>query len=139
AEALRGAASPPAPPDHLRRIQTDVGETVMKQHRFARALKFLLFAVIAVTLVSAVVLGLWNWLMPALFGLRVITFWEAMGLLVLSRVLFGRFGGPGWRMRWRHRMMARWNQMTPEERERFMAGMKARCGGFESPITGPTA
>jgi hypothetical protein len=98
----------------------------MKGYRFVRALKFLLFALIAVTVVSAVVMGLWNWLMPTLLGLRVITFWQALGVLVFSRILFGRFGGPGWRMHWRHRMRERWSQMTPAEREKFMAGMKGR-------------
>ena len=109
----------------------------MKRYRFARALQFLLFALIAVTVFSAVVMGLWIWLMPTLFGLRVITFWQAFGVLVFSRILFGRFGGPGRRMHWRHRMMERWNKMTPEEREKFMAGMKGRCGRVESQVPEP--
>jgi len=103
----------------------------MKAYGIVRAVKFLLFAVIAVAVFSAAVMGLWNWLMPALFGLRLMTFWQALGLLVLSRILFGRLGGgPGrWRMHGRHRLMERLNQMTPEEREKFMAGLKGRrCG-----------
>jgi hypothetical protein len=39
-----------------------------------------------------VVMLLWNWLAPALFGLRQITFWQALGLLALCRILFGGFG-----------------------------------------------
>jgi hypothetical protein len=109
----------------------------MKGYRFARALKFLLFGVVAVTLFSGLVMALWNWLMPALFGLRVITFWQALGVLVLSRILFGRLGGPGRRMHWRHRITERWNQMTPEEREKFMEGMKGRCGRWEPRVTSP--
>src|SRR4029453_15670303 len=97
-----------------------LGETRMKGYRFVRALKFLLFALIAVTVVSAVVMGLWNWLMPTLFGLRVITFWQALGVLVFSRVLFGRFGGPGWRRHWRHRRVGGWNKMTPAKTGKFM-------------------
>jgi hypothetical protein len=105
-----------------------------------RALKFVLFAVVAVVVLSGLVMSLWNWLMPAIFGSRLITFWQALGLLVLARVLFGRFGGgPGRRMHWRRRMMERWNQMTPEEREKFREGMKGGCGGFEPRVTGPTA
>jgi len=109
----------------------------MKGYRFVTGLKFLLFALVAVTVFSAVVMSLWNWLMPTLFGLRVITFWQALGVLVFSRILFGRFGGPSRRMHWRHRMMERWSQMTPEEREKFMAGMKGRCGRVESQVPGP--
>jgi hypothetical protein len=101
----------------------------LKTYRIARGAKFLLFAVVAVAVFSAVVMGLWNWLMPTIFGSRLITFWEALGLLALSRILFGRLGGGhGRRMHWRHRMMERMNQMTPEEREKFMQGMKGRCG-----------
>ena len=112
----------------------------MKRHRMFRVLKFVAFAVLAAAGLGFVILSLWNWLMPAIFGLRLITFWQALGLLVLAKILFGRVGGgPGRRMRWRHRMTERWNQMTPEERERFRQGMKGRCGHFESPVTGPIA
>lgn len=104
----------------------------MKQHGIAKALKFLLCAAVAVTVLSAVVMGLWNWLLPAIFGWNVITFWQALGLLVLSRILFGRFGRPGRRMHGRHRMMERWSQMTPEEREQFSRGVKDSPSGSEA-------
>ena len=48
-----------------------------------------------VALFGEVVMHLWNWLLPALFGWRQITFWQALGLLVLCRILFGGFGGHG--------------------------------------------
>ncbi len=75
-----------------------------------------------------VVMLLWNWLAPELFGLRTITFWQALGLLALCRILFGGFGGGGHRSnsRMRGRMRDRWEQMTPEERERFRQGMHDR-------------
>jgi hypothetical protein len=111
----------------------------MRGYRFVRALKFLLFGLVAVTLFSGVVMSLWNWLMPAVFGLRAITFWQALGLLVFSRILFGRFGGPGGRMHWRRRIAERWSQMTPEEREKFAAGMRGRCGRFDAEVPGPAA
>jgi hypothetical protein len=80
---------------------------------------------------------LWNWLAPTLFGLRLITFWQAIGLLALCRILFGGFGlggggshrsKSGRRMRERvsERMAERWEQMTPEERERFRQGLHGR-------------
>ena len=103
----------------------------MKPHRLVRALKWIVFVVLAVTLFSFVVMSLWNWLMPALFGSRLITFWQALGVLILSKILFGGFrGGPGARMHWRRRMMERWSQMSPEEREKFLEGTRGRCGGF---------
>jgi hypothetical protein len=46
-----------------------------------------------------VVMVLWNWLMPALFGLPVITYWQAVGLFVLCHLLFKGHGGGGHRRR----------------------------------------
>ena len=110
----------------------------MKASWIVRGMKFLLFAAVAVAVFSGAVMGLWNWLMPTMFGSRLITFWQALGLLVLSRILFGRFGGgPGRRMRWRHRMMERLNQMTPEEREKFRQGVRGHCGPFGPPAAEP--
>jgi len=76
-----------------------------------------------------VVLTLWNWLLPPLFGLRQITFWQALGILALCRILFGGFGWHGsGRSNIRRRMKERCEHMTPEERERFRQGMRARWG-----------
>jgi len=81
-----------------------------------------------------VVMSLWNWLMPGLFGLHTITYVQAIGLLVLCKILFGGFRGrPGGPMHWRRRMTERWEQMTPEEREKFRQGMRGRCGRVEPP------
>ena len=75
------------------------------------------------------VLHLWNWLLPPLFGWPEITFWKALGLLALCRILFGGFGfhGSG-RSNMRRRMEERCANMTPEERERFRERMRARWG-----------
>jgi hypothetical protein len=82
---------------------------------------------VAIAVFSALVMLLWNWLAPALFHLPAITLLQAFGLLVLSRILFGSFGGGhGGPRHWRRRMRERWAQMTPEERERFRSNM---CGG----------
>jgi len=94
------------------------------------------------TIGGAIVMLLWNWLAPALFGLPLISFWQAIGLLALCRILFGGFGLNGGgnrsgsrrrmegriRERIRERMDERWEQMTPEERERFRQGTGGRSG-----------
>ena len=113
-----------------------------------RTKKMLLFApfgllalVLFIGLGGELVRLLWNWLLPPLFGVREITFWQALGLLVLCRILFG---GLGMRGSGRHsssrlavnaacdrafrRMDANWDQMTPEERERFRQRMRERFG-----------
>jgi hypothetical protein len=72
---------------------------------------------------------LWNWLLPPLFGWRQVTFWQALGILALCRILFGGFGlhGSG-RSSFRRRMTEGREHMTPEERERFRQGIRERCG-----------
>ena len=81
-----------------------------------------------------IVMWLWNWLLPGLFGWRMISFWQALGLLALCRILFGGFGRHGsGRSKFRRRMAERWEHMTPEERERFRQGMRGGCGFGPSP------
>ena len=75
-----------------------------------------------------IVLHLWNWLLPPLFGWREITFWQALGLLALCRILFGGLGGPGG---------SRTRHMTPEQREQFRQRIRERCGG--PPTTNESA
>jgi hypothetical protein len=100
----------------------------MHQHKFFHVIRIIFFVVLASTVLGFVVKGLWNILMPPIFGWHIITFWQGIGLLLLSKILFGGFhrhggGGPS---RWRQRMKNRWENMTPEEREKFRNGM--RCG-----------
>jgi hypothetical protein len=72
---------------------------------------------------------LWNWLLPSLFGWREVSFWQALGMLVLCRILFGGFGSHGsGRSSIRRRMEERFEHMTPEERERFRERMRERFG-----------
>ncbi len=82
---------------------------------------------------------LWNWLLPPLFGWQQVTFWQALGLLALCRILFGGFGhgGPS-RSGMRRRMSERWDNMSPEERERIRQGIRRRCG-FGPPESGSPA
>jgi len=101
----------------------------MRKTWWLRGLKFAVLAVVAIAALGAVVMGLWNWLLPGLFGWPVIGFWQALGLLVLSKILLGGLArGPGRHGHWRARMMDRWEQMSDEEREKFRAGMRQRCG-----------
>jgi hypothetical protein len=107
--------------------------------RVMRGMGFVALAVLFVAAVGAVVMLLWNGLLPSLFGVRAIGVWEALGLLLLARILFGGLRGRGgWHWGWRHRMHERWAQMTPEERARFRDGMRARCHGWHRPDEGTT-
>ncbi len=111
-----------------------------------RAKKLLWIAPLAIVGMAAfifiggeVVRLLWNWLLPGLFGWREITFWQAVGLLALCRILFGRLGirpRPHFSGR---RMAERWAQMTPEEREQFRQRFRGRCGSVAPPDSSSTA
>ena len=111
----------------------------MKRYWIFRALKMITFAALAVTLLGYVVMSIWNAVLPAVTGLHSITFVQALGLLVLSRILFG--GLRGWGRRgghWRARMHARWQQMSPEERERFRDILGSRSCRRTGASNGPT-
>jgi len=66
-----------------------------------------------------IVLHLWNWLLPPLFGFRQVTFWQALGMLALCRILFGGFGLRG---------SGRSTHMTSEARERMRQRIRERFG-----------
>jgi hypothetical protein len=76
-----------------------------------------------------IVMRLWNWLVPSLTGWHTLTFWQALGILVLCRILFGGLGMPGRaRSNIRRRMAERWDSIPAEERERIRQHMSERCG-----------
>lgn len=85
-----------------------------------------------------IVMWLWNALLPELFKLPAISYWQAVGLFLLSRILLGGFGGgrggPGGRghpgeehrKEFLHHMRERWQDMDPEQREKFRRKLKKR-------------
>jgi hypothetical protein len=90
-------------------------------------------AVLFTALGGYVVKWLWNWLVPALFaGAHLITFWQALGLLILCRILFGSWGSGNNRGKHRRRN-GQITVMTPEELEQFRQNMRGRCGNFGAP------
>lgn len=76
-----------------------------------------------------IVMTLWNAILPDVLNVKTINFWQSLGLLVLSKILFSGFGGgPGKRRHFRERMQDKWQAMTPEQREKFKQEWKDRCG-----------
>jgi hypothetical protein len=103
----------------------------MRRRRMFRILKVATIAILALGVFGLLVESLWNWLMPALFGARTITYWQALGVWILSRILFGSFHGRSHGRHWRARMIDRWEKMSPEERERFRERLRHRWGPYE--------
>jgi len=85
----------------------------------------LIFIIAAIAAFAAVTMLLWNWLMPAIFGLPLLTYWQAAGILVLARLLFGGIGhhgpfGHGLNRNHGHKFREKWQNMSEEERKAFM-------------------
>jgi len=96
-------------------------------HKGSKVLKIVGLTLIGITaaVAFALIFGLavkwlWNWLMPAVFGLGTITYWQAFGILLLAKLLFGAFGG-------HHR----------DKHDRFAQKFKERHPGF-TPEGGPS-
>ena len=104
----------------------------MKQIFYKGRFIFIPIAVLAfLSLISFVVMHLWNFLLPEILHVNTIDFWQAMGLFILCKILFG-FGGGGGKMGppWgKARMAERFKNMTPEEKEKFKNKMQRwKCG-----------
>ncbi len=109
----------------------------MKSKRIVRLFVVALFALILIGGFGQAVLHLWNALMPDIFGLHPISFWQAVGLLALSWILFGGLGmfrgGPHYAHNWRHRISARLEQLPPEQRDKLLCSLENRCGRGDTP------
>ena len=105
----------------------------MKKFWFKKIVMILVCVTVAVLVFGFIVMSLWNnVLVLAVPAIKTISFTHALGILVLSKILFGGFHGRGgWRggPAWREKMKQRWDKMTPDERENFKAEWKNRCGG----------
>jgi Ca2+/H+ antiporter, TMEM165/GDT1 family len=89
----------------------------------------ILCGIAAIFLFGFIVMSLWNAILPdVITNVKPISLWQSMGLLLLAKILFGGIGGWRHKRRWREGMHAKWQAMTPEEREKFKAEWKERCG-----------
>ena len=105
----------------------------MKKFWIKKGLMILVFGIAAILVFGLVVMSLWNAILPVVLGVKVITFWQALGILLLSKILFGGFGGGRHRGNWRNKgkwmeMKDKFTGMTPEEKEKFKAEWKNKCG-----------
>jgi hypothetical protein len=98
--------------------------------RHTRWVRFILFFIvvdpIAILVFGGTVMLLWNNMLTPVLHVSTITFWQGIGILVLSKILFSSFNGGGRSCRdyWKQRMM--WNNMTPEQKEKFKEEWKNR-------------
>jgi hypothetical protein len=103
----------------------------MKKFWIKKGLMFVTFFIVITLAVGLLVMALWNAILPAVLGVKTITFLQALGILLLSKILFGGFHGGfrGRKEQWRMKMQEKMGHMTPEEKEKFKAEWRNRCGG----------
>lgn len=74
---------------------------------------------------------IWNITIPEIFGLRSLSYFQALCLLIISRILFGGFGfrwaNSGKNKFWKERVKMKMQNMTPEEREEFKRKLSQKC------------
>ena len=105
----------------------------MKPWWMMKVVKMIVFLLVGTVVFGGIVMLLWNALVPDLFHGPEITFWQSVGLLVLSHILFRGWGrwrySNGWRHeRWRRKFEEKLAAMAPEEREKFKEEWEHRCG-----------
>jgi hypothetical protein len=105
------------------------------KYRIRKVAMFLFFVPLALFAFGSIVMVLWNAILPDVVHVSRINFWQALGILVLSKILFGGFRG-GWgggpRRHWKAEMEKKLSGMTPEEKEKFKQEWRSRCSGWGS-------
>ena len=105
-------------------------------HKFRFFLPLFVLAIIA--LVTLAVYGLWNGVLVGVLGVKNVTYWQALGILVLSKILFGGFpgrrGGPCGPFGRHHMTEERWAALTPEQREEMREKMRGRFPDWPRPF-----
>ena len=102
------------------------------REKAAKAVMFLFFGAVAVAAAGAIVMYLWNAILPRVTGVKALGYWDALGLLILCKILFGGFhkgGGKSHSKRFakRKKWMEKWHNMSPEEKAEMKERWKERC------------
>ncbi|MDT0606029.1 hypothetical protein [Croceitalea rosinachiae] len=82
--------------EHNERIKRSVERNV--EEGVKKGVKIIFFVILGIGiafLVGYIVMRLWNWLMPELFGLPIVGYWQAVGILILAKIIFGFGSGDG--------------------------------------------
>ena len=97
----------------------------MKKHWIKKAVFIPIIIAAGSVVFGGAVMLLWNSILPGLIHVGEISFWQALGLLVLSKILFGGWGHKAGH--WGHRRH-NWMHMSEEDREKFRSEWKQKCG-----------
>ena len=98
--------------------------------------KAIVFGALLFVLLGLVTQFLWNFIMPDIFGLPVINFWQGIAMFLLAKLIFGFGGGRGkWsgyrNHQWKREWVEKYSKLSPEDRERFKQKMKDKWCSWE--------
>ncbi len=118
-----------------------------KEFIVKKVIGIIIFVFAFIVGLSFAVMALWNNILVSVLHVGAITFWQALGIFGLAKILFGGFPGPrgrwgGGGARWKQHMgegmKEKWMNMTPEDREKFEQDWRNRCGGWKRQATEQT-
>mgnify|MGYP001551730079 FL=1 len=100
------------------------------RNKFFRVIPLIIIA--GILLLSLAVMLLWNAILQPVLDIRSITYWQAVGIFVLCKILFGSFRRrrfPSHEKGWqgRHHLRQKWMNMSDEDRIKFREELKKRC------------
>ena len=101
------------------------GENRGKNFWIKRAIFIPIVIAAGIFILGYAVMQLWNCILVPVLGVITVTFWQALGILVLSKILFGGFRHGHGHPRFNH--AHKWMHMSPEEREKMRAEWKTKC------------
>lgn len=105
-----------------------------------KAIGFSLCAVSVAALIGWVVMLLWNNVLAAVTSVKIITYWQALGLLLLSKILFGGLNKWGGKHKaWSNEMKEKWHHMSAEEKEQFKQEWRSKCNTWKKKTEEPFA
>ena len=98
-----------------------------------KVIGFTLCAVAAIAVVGYVVMLLWNNILADVTSVKIINYWQALGLLLLSKLLFGGFnkGFSKKNGKWSSEMKEKWHNMSVEEKEKFKQEWRNKCSSWK--------
>lgn len=110
------------------------------KYRWTKGFIFFIIFLPAFFFIGFVVMFLWNHILPDAIHASTITYWQGLGLLILSKILFGGFHRRHWGGERRMRFMKeKFANMTPEEKEKFKEEWKNRCNRWKRKDEAPTS
>ena len=88
----------------------------------------IVFGTVLITGLSAAVMYLWNYALAPSIGINPLSYWQAMAILVLSKILLTGFRPRKHGGHWKHKWRSKMHNMSDEEREQFREKWAQRCG-----------